>query len=130
MEATELLTLETPMESPEEERAEPRYTARAGVKVSLQAPPEIVTDDAVVADISLRGIGILVDQYMEPGKHVIVHMGTQRLETEVRHCTREESQYRVGIVVHRATDSAVEPERDWASLIRSSRKTGEDGFSL
>jgi len=118
--ATEL-TAETPLK-PEEERCEPRYTARAGVKVNLQALPEIVTDEAIVSDISLRGLGILVDGYMEPGTHVIVHMGTQRLETEVRHCTREDSQYRVGIVVHRATDTVAEPYRDWSSLLRKSQR--------
>ena len=119
--ATELSIVETPLK-PEEERAEPRYTARAGVKVNLQAVPDIVTDEAVVSDISLRGLGILVDEYMEPGQHVIVHMGTQRLETEVRHCTREDSRYRVGIVVHRATNTVTEPYRDWAGLLRSSRR--------
>ena len=105
-----------------EERTEPRYPAKAGVKVNVQAPPDIVTEDAMVSDISFRGLGLLVDSYMEPGTRVIVHMGTQRLETEVRHCTREEQRYRVGIVVHRAMEKQQQPRRDWDSLLGGSRR--------
>jgi hypothetical protein len=120
---THLFATETPLDSLEE-RCEPRYPARAGVKVSLQAPPEIVTDDAVVSDISFRGLGILVERYIGPGTRVVVHMGTQRLETEVRHCTREEQRYRVGIVVYRASDrgASARTTRNWENILGCNRR--------
>jgi len=117
--ASELLIPETSVE----ERRERRYRAKVGVKVNLQAPPEIVTEEAMVSDISFRGLGILVENYIEPGTRVIVHMGTQRLETQVRHCTREEQCYRVGIVVQRATERQIsQAARDWGSLLGGSRR--------
>jgi hypothetical protein len=117
--ASHLLTTETSAE----ERRETRYPAKPGVRVNVQAPPDIVTEEAQVSDISFRGLGLLVDSYVEPGTRVIVHMGTQRLETEVRHCTREERRYRVGIVVYRATDrQLVKSAYDWATLLGGSRR--------
>jgi hypothetical protein len=117
--ATHSLTTETS----EQERREPRYPAKPGVRVNVQAPPDIVTEEAQVSDISFRGLGLLVENYVEPGTRVIVHMGTQRLETEVRHCTREERHYRVGIVVHRAADKHLfKSAHDWASLLGGNRR--------
>ena len=121
--ASHSLTTETLFDSPDE-RCERRYRARAGVKVNVQAPPEIVTEEALVSDISFRGLGILVDDYIEPGTRVVVHMGDQRLETEVRHCTREEQRYRVGVAVRRATNRqpAAGEARDWAGLLGCNRR--------
>ena len=108
---------------PAEERCERRYKVPDGVKLSLQVPPDEVTEEVVLCDISLRGFGIETARYIEPGTSVVLRMGSRRIEAEVKHCDAENHGYRVGVLVHRSVN-----ERffaiggcDWDTLLARSR---------
>lgn len=107
-----------------DERRERRYPAPAGVKLSLQTPPDAVVEEAELCDISLSGLGIATARYIEPGISVVLRMGTQRIEAEVRHCSTGERGYLAGVLVRRAiSERASRGGRDWETLLVRSRRS-------
>ncbi len=107
-----------------DERRERRYPAPAGVKLSLQTPPDAVVEEAELCDISLSGLGIATARHIEPGIAVVLRMGTQRIEAEVKHCSAGASGYRAGVIVHRTIgERASGGGRDWDTLLVRSRRS-------
>ena len=107
-----------------EQRHEQRYPARAGVKLSLQIAPGAPSEDADLCNISLHGLGILTTRFIKPGSRILLRMGMQRMEAEVRHCSADKYCYRAGVVVRHSTvdRSASSGNRDWDALLARNRR--------
>ncbi len=115
---------------PAEARRDQRYTAPSGVKLTLQAPPDAASEVAELHDISLRGFGIVTRRYIAPGTTVMMRMGTQRIEAEVKHCKPQEAGagYRAGVVVHRTVSerSASSKQGSWDTFLIRGRRPADD----
>ena len=81
--------LATSARVPAEERSERRYPAPAGVKLSLQAPPDAPPEEADLVDISLSGFGISTARHITTGSPVLLRLGAQRIRSEERRVGKE-----------------------------------------
>ena len=125
MPAASLLSSSTDAIKPQEMRCERRYKSPAGVRLSLQASPETGSEEAELYDISLRGLGIVTSRFLEPGFSVVLRMGARRMEAVVKHCRADRDQYRVGVLIHQATNERrpLVGGRDWDTMLTRSRRT-------
>jgi hypothetical protein len=79
----------------EERRSLERYICRRQTTVRVLAKPSLRSFSAIVRDISMLGIGLLVDQPFEPGTMLALQLRSRHarfsgiLTGIVKHCTRQ-----------------------------------------